>query len=150
MEKGERRKVTDAKARHIYEGIEAKHFGRCVWQARLPDGKTIVECMEYPKAGMLAIVVKEHDGRLPHPESSRPWPELIGVQVYVPVDPNSNEWASLDRELTSFETVQKVLREERQRVAAGAVCTCAKEMKTCAVHGWHDVVYQPSKTGAPS
>jgi hypothetical protein len=48
------------------------------------------------------IVEKMYDDPLPSQNSSKPWPDLIGVNVYAPVDPNNMTWDGLDAALADY------------------------------------------------
>jgi hypothetical protein len=83
--------------------IEHKHFRQCLWQLVSPNRRMLVECMEWPAAKTTAIVVKHYDAPIPRGGSSKPWPNMIAGEIYVPADPGNNTWEGLDAALTKFE-----------------------------------------------
>jgi|EndMetStandDraft_8_1072994.scaffolds.fasta_scaffold98861_4 hypothetical protein len=88
--------------RDVWRDIETKHFGQCVWQQRSPNGRGMLEGLTHRATGAIMIVEKMYDKRLPGESSSKPWPELIGLQVYAPVDGRNNTWDGLDAALAAF------------------------------------------------
>jgi len=88
--------------RAVWRAIEEKHFGRCLWQQRSPNGRGLLEGLTHKATGAIMIVEKIYDERLPGENSSKPWPELIGLQVYAPVDGRNNTWDGLDAALAAF------------------------------------------------
>jgi hypothetical protein len=95
--------MSDEKTKNeIWREIEAKHFGQCCWQQRSESGKGLMEGLIHKATGRIMIVEKMYEERLPKPYSSKPWPELIGLQVYAPVDNDNNTWDGLDVALGAF------------------------------------------------
>ncbi|HMH95865.1 MAG TPA: hypothetical protein VK577_04710 [Bradyrhizobium sp.] len=82
--------------------IEGKHFGRCMWQQRSPNRRGLMEGLLHLATGRIMIVEKMYDDPLPSQNSSKPWPDLIGVNVYAPVDPNNMTWDGLDAALADY------------------------------------------------
>ncbi len=79
----------------VWELIEQKHFGPCVWQHRLPGGKTLLEGLIHKKTGRTMIVEKVYAKSLPK-EETMDWPNLANVRVFMPVDANSTWGEGLD------------------------------------------------------
>jgi hypothetical protein len=92
----------DKSKNEIWRELEAKHFGQCVWQQRSPNGKGLMEGLTHKATGRIMVVEKMYEERLPKPYSSKPWPDLIGLQVYAPVDSESETWDGLDVALSVF------------------------------------------------
>jgi hypothetical protein len=88
--------------REIWEAIERKHFGQCVWQQRSPNGRALLEGLIHKATGRIMVVEKMYEARLPRPSTSKPWPELEAVNVYAPVDAESMTWDGLDAALAQI------------------------------------------------
>lgn len=82
--------------------IEGKHFGQCVWQQRSPNGKAMLEGLIHNATGRIMIVEKFYEKKLPRENSSTPWPELESVNVYAPIDFQTNTWEGLDAALGGY------------------------------------------------
>lgn len=82
--------------------IEGKHLGQCVWQQRSKNGRMLLEGLIHKATGRIVIVEKGYDEKLPTENSSRQWPELIGIQVYAPVDGDNNTFEGLDEALANY------------------------------------------------
>lgn len=93
--------------RDTWHAIEGKHFGQCVWQQRAPSGKAMMEGLIHKASGLIMIVEKHYEKRLPPSSSGRNWPELESVNVYAPVDFKTNTWAGLDEALAEFGATKK-------------------------------------------
>lgn len=97
------------KSRHeTLREIENKHLGQCLGQAWMDGRRTLVEKMAVQGTNKTCIVVKQFEQRVPT-SSSRPWPELDGVWVYVPIDEQDNTWDELDRNLAAFREKHKII-----------------------------------------
>ena len=57
--------------------------------------------MIHKASGEAMIIELQYDHRLPPRNSSKPWPALIGLQIYAPFNPDGT-WAELDQALTNF------------------------------------------------
>ena len=95
-------KTVERSKKEVWNQIEDKHFGGCYWQQRSPSGRNLLEGLLHKASGTIMIVEKTYAARLPGDNSCKPWPELIGLQVYAPVDPGNNTWDGLDAALTAF------------------------------------------------
>lgn len=95
--------MTDRKSRNdIMHDIEAKHFGRCMDQVWGNNRRTLIERMELRDTpGLCAVVVKQFETRVSL-SSSKPFPELSGCWVYVPIEDGDNSWTGLDEKLGAF------------------------------------------------
>jgi hypothetical protein len=91
----------------IMHDIEGRHFGRCIDQLWGAGRRTLVELMDYPKAKRTVIVVKHFETSVPKSGSSKPWPDLTAVGVYVPVEDDTNSWTGIDEALTKLEAATK-------------------------------------------
>jgi hypothetical protein len=88
--------------RETWHTIEGKHFGQCCWQQRSPNGKGLMEGLIHKATGRIMIVEKMYEAKLPSMNSSKPWPELESINVYSPVDFETNTWTGLDAALAEF------------------------------------------------
>jgi hypothetical protein len=88
--------------RETWDAIEWKHFGQCMWQQRLPNGKGLLEGRLHKATGRIFVVEKFYENKLPRSHTSKPWPELETVNVYAPVDAEGVTWDGLDVALTQF------------------------------------------------
>lgn len=89
--------------REIMRAIEEKHLGRCLDQAWGHGRRHLIELMEIRGTTKNAVVVKQYESRVPTSSSSKPWPELAGVWVYIPIEKDDdNTWEGLDRQLAAF------------------------------------------------
>lgn len=93
--------------RDIMREIEEKHLGRCYDQAWGNGRRHLIELMELRGTRLNVVVVKQFEERVPT-SSSKPWPDLAGVWVYVPVEDGTNTWAELDEKLGAFRELHKV------------------------------------------
>lgn len=94
--------------RETMRAIEQKHFGRCLDQVWGENRRTLIERMELRDTpGLCAVVVKQYESRVPSMSSSKPWPELSGCWVYVPVEDGDNTWTGLDEKLAAFREINK-------------------------------------------
>lgn len=84
------------KKSEAWHTIEGKHLGPCVWQQRGMHDTVMREGLIHRATGRILIVEKRYAARLPRENSSTPWPDLISVNVYAPVDGDGNTWAGLD------------------------------------------------------
>lgn len=88
--------------------IEQKHFGQCFDQIWSDGRRTLIERMELRDTpGLFAVVVKQFESRVPS-SSSKPWPELSGCWVYVPVEDGDSTWTGLDEKLAAFRDANKI------------------------------------------
>lgn len=94
--------------REIMRAIEDKHLGRCIDQAWGNGRRHLIELMEVRGTNRNAVVVKQFESRVPSESSSKPWPELAGVWVYVPIEDGDNTWTELDEKLGEFRERHKV------------------------------------------
>jgi hypothetical protein len=94
--------VREKSRRDIAHEIEQKHFGRCLWQHVEPRYRQmVVECVEFGSGTGTAIVVRRYETGIPRPGQNKPWPELAGHYVYLPVT-DDNTWEGLDKALTAL------------------------------------------------
>jgi hypothetical protein len=93
--------------REAWHTIEGKHFGQCIWQQRSQNGKGLMEGLIHKSSGQIMIVEKMYDEKLPGQNSSKPWPEMIGLNVYALVDPGNNTWDGLDAALAAWQKIQE-------------------------------------------
>ncbi len=92
--------MAEKSRRDIMHDIEAKHLGRCIDQVWRNGRKTLIELMEIKnRPGDHVVVVKQFEQRVPTMGSSKPWPDLSAVWLYVPIDDRTNTWDGLDRAL---------------------------------------------------
>ena len=87
--------------------IEEKHLGRCIDQAWGHGRRHLIELMEVRGTCRNAVVVKQFESRVPRDSSSKPWPDLAGVWVYVPIEDGENTWEELDQKLATFREANK-------------------------------------------
>lgn len=87
--------------------IERKHLGRCIDQAWGNGRRNLIELMEIRGTHCNAVVVKQFESRVPTSGSSKPWPELAGCWVYVPIEDGDNTWTGLDEKLAAFREKHK-------------------------------------------
>lgn len=99
--------MSDKSRRDIWHTIEGKHFGQCVWQQRSSSGKALMEGLVHKASGLIMIVEKHYEKRLPSPNRGGDWPELESVNVYAPVDFATNTWDGLDLALAEFGATKK-------------------------------------------
>lgn len=93
--------------RDTMRAIEQKHFGTCWEQVWTGGRRLLIELMELKGTNQRAVVIKQFEKSVPPASSSKPWPELAGAWVYVPVDGYSNTWTELDDKLTAFREANK-------------------------------------------
>src|SRR5258708_247516 len=94
--------MTDSKSER-WHTIEGKHLGQCIWQRKSENGKMLLEGIIHKATGRIMIVEKTFDERLPSMDDSRrKWPELIGIQVYAPIDGDNNTFEGLDQALANY------------------------------------------------
>lgn len=92
--------------RELMHDIEGRHFGRCLDQVWGAGRRTLIERLEFKNMGsgyLTAVVVKMFEKPVPSMSSSKPWPDLAGVWVFVPLEDETNTWQGLDAALTAFE-----------------------------------------------
>jgi hypothetical protein len=85
----------------FWQAIQRRHFGQCLWRQRSPSGLVLLQAMIHKASGEAMLIELQYDHRLPPRNSSKPWPALIGLQIYASVDPDGT-WAELDQALTDF------------------------------------------------
>lgn len=86
--------------------IEHKHFGQCLDQLWGQGRRTLIELMDWPKAGpgKRAILVKQFESPAPKPGSGRDWPDLMSCYVFTEIDDEKTmTWDGLDAALASRE-----------------------------------------------
>lgn len=94
--------------RETMRGIEEKHLGRCIDQAWGNGRRSLIELMEVRGTQKQAVVIKQYEERVPLSGSSKLWPELAGVWVFVPIEKDGdNTWAGLDAQLATFREMNK-------------------------------------------
>lgn len=98
----------DKSRKEIMREIEEKHLGRCMDQAWGSGRRHLIELMEVRGTTNNCVVVKQFESRVPTSSSSKPWPELAGVWVYVPIEDKTNTWQELDDKLAAFRETHKV------------------------------------------
>jgi len=91
--------TTSEKTRHdTMRAIERKHLGRCLDQIWTNGRRVLIEQMDLVDHRSSVIVVKRFERAVPK-DGRGDWPELAGVQVYIPIDEHDHTWDELDREL---------------------------------------------------
>lgn len=93
--------------RERWHDIEGKYLGQCVWQQRSQNGKALLEGLFHKATGRILIVEKFYEKKLPRDHTSTPWPELESVNVYAPVDPDTNTWDGLEKALAEYGVKQQ-------------------------------------------
>src|ERR1700752_614981 len=82
-----RRTLMTENRRAIWDKIQEKHFGGCMWQHISKNRKCVMEGLVHRATGRIVIVEKTYDNPIPRMSDSslKPWPELAGVNVYAPI-----------------------------------------------------------------
>jgi hypothetical protein len=84
-----------------WRAIERKHNANCLWSQIVGNRTILTECLYFPRLHSTVIVTKHYDKPIPRSGSAKPWPDMIGVWVYVPV--GGSTWEELDEQLTELE-----------------------------------------------
>lgn len=87
--------------------IEERHLGRCLEQVWGYGRRSLIELMEVRGTNRNAVVIKQFEERV-STSSTKPWPELSGCWVFVPIEKDGdNTWVGLDQQLAAFREEHK-------------------------------------------
>jgi hypothetical protein len=84
-----------------WEEIERKHLGRCIDQVWGAGRRVLIEKMELKDHRSTVIVIKRFEKAVSK-SSSQPFPELEGVDVFVPLPARKFTWEETDEELAAY------------------------------------------------
>lgn len=84
-----------------WKEIERKHLGVCRDQIWAPGRRALIERLELKDHRSTVIVVLLFEKSVPK-GSLGEWPELAGVDVYLPTRAIDHTWEELDRELAAY------------------------------------------------
>jgi hypothetical protein len=94
MRKAKAVRLQDARSEgeKIIASIEHDNEWQCMWQVKTLGDRKLVEMFWWPAVKSTVMVTKDFDGAI---RSGRPWPQMIGCEVYMPICPDSNTWDAI-------------------------------------------------------